>query len=287
MLIFFFGCFKAVPDVVAANHGGVTRHYKFNVYNFTITGQRGTLFWHAHFSWLRVTVYGPLIILPRRNESYPFLKLYKQVSILFGEWFNADPEAVINQSLQTDTFKLKVKPGKTYLLRLINVAVNDELFFGISNHSFTVVEADASYVKPFETDIISMLLVKVLATLILKMTLPSLTLLILLKGTLVSPPVVGLRSVFKQTIPSSLKPTLALNTVLCCRSIHHQDNGGGALQVMRRMKWDEDAEINKKIKAIEEDVKEKEEESKDLEDLNQGLIINECKSDDELQGARE
>ncbi|MBA0644365.1 hypothetical protein Goklo_028536, partial [Gossypium klotzschianum] len=66
------------------------------VYNFTITGQRGTLFWHAHISWLRATVYGPLIILPRQNESYPFVKPYKEVPILFGEWFNADPEAVIN-----------------------------------------------------------------------------------------------------------------------------------------------------------------------------------------------
>ena len=51
-----------------------------------------------------------------------------------------------------DTFKLKVKPGKTYLLRLINAALNDELFFSIANHSFTVVEVDAVYVKPFETN---------------------------------------------------------------------------------------------------------------------------------------
>ncbi|KAK5846718.1 laccase-2-like [Gossypium arboreum] len=149
------------------------------VYNFTITGQKGTLFWHAHISWLRATVYGPLIILPRRNESYPFVKPYKEVPILFGEWFNADPEAVINQSLQTgggpnvsdaytfnglpgplyncsakDIYKLKVKPGKTYLLRLINAALNDELFFSIADHSLTVVEADAVYVKPFETNVL-------------------------------------------------------------------------------------------------------------------------------------
>jgi laccase len=52
----------------------------------------------------------------------------------------------------TDTFKLKVKPGKTYLLRLINAALNDELFFSIANHSLTVVEVDAVYVKPFETN---------------------------------------------------------------------------------------------------------------------------------------
>ncbi|KAK6942978.1 Multicopper oxidase, C-terminal [Dillenia turbinata] len=54
----------------------------------------------------------------------------------------------------SNTFKLKVKPGKTYLLRLINAALNDELFFSIANHSLTVVEADATYVKPFKTDII-------------------------------------------------------------------------------------------------------------------------------------
>ncbi|KAI4354444.1 hypothetical protein L6164_003304 [Bauhinia variegata] len=149
------------------------------VYNYTIVGQRGTLFWHAHVSWLRSTVYGPLIILPKHGVPYPFTKPYKEVPIIFGEWWNADPEAVISQALQTgggpnvsdaytinglpgplyncsakDTFKLKVKPGKTYLLRLINAALNDELFFSIANHTLTVVEADAVYVKPFEINTI-------------------------------------------------------------------------------------------------------------------------------------
>ncbi|KAJ4977902.1 hypothetical protein NE237_008682 [Protea cynaroides] len=147
------------------------------VYNFTIIGQRGTLFWHAHISWLRATLYGPIVILPKKNVPYPFSKPYKEVPIVFGEWWNADTEAVINQATQTglapnlsdaytingltgplyncsskDTFKLKVKPGKTYLLRLINAALNDELFFSIANHTLTVVEADAIYVKPFKTD---------------------------------------------------------------------------------------------------------------------------------------
>ncbi|CAL0329152.1 unnamed protein product [Lupinus luteus] len=149
------------------------------VYNFTIVGQRGTLFWHAHFSWLRATLYGPLILLPRHNESYPFLKPYKEVPILFGEWWKVDPEAVIAEALQTgggpnvsdaytinglpgplyncsnnETFRLKVKPGKTYLLRLINAALNDELFFSIANHTLVTVEADATYVKPFKSNVI-------------------------------------------------------------------------------------------------------------------------------------
>ena len=55
------------------------------VHNFTIIGQRGTLFWHAHMSWLRATVYGPIIILPRRNDSYPFAKPYKEIPIIFGK----------------------------------------------------------------------------------------------------------------------------------------------------------------------------------------------------------
>ncbi|XP_073149999.1 laccase-17-like [Henckelia pumila] len=149
------------------------------IYNFTIVGQRGTLWWHAHISWLRSTLYGPLIILPKHNVPYPFEKPYKEVPIIFGEWFNADTEAIISQALQTggapnvsdaytinglpgplyncsakDTFKLRVEPGKTYLLRMINAALNDELFFSIANHSLTVVDADAVYVKPFKTNTI-------------------------------------------------------------------------------------------------------------------------------------
>ncbi|XP_042986930.1 laccase-2-like [Carya illinoinensis] len=69
------------------------------VYNFTIVGRKGTLFWHAHISWLRATVYGLLIILPKRNASYPFAKPHKEVPIMFGEWWNVDPEAVISQAL--------------------------------------------------------------------------------------------------------------------------------------------------------------------------------------------
>ncbi|KAI3772304.1 hypothetical protein L6452_03486 [Arctium lappa] len=103
------------------------------VYNFTITGQIGTLWYHAHVSWIRVTLYGPIIILPKHKASYPFIKPYKEVPIIFGEWWKADPEAVINQALQTgagpnnsDTFTINGLPGpskncssnETYRLRV-------------------------------------------------------------------------------------------------------------------------------------------------------------------------
>jgi len=47
-----------------------------------------------------------------------------------------------------------VKPGKTYLLRLVNTALNDELFFSVANHTLTTVDVDAVYVKPFDSDTI-------------------------------------------------------------------------------------------------------------------------------------
>lgn len=49
---------------------------------------------------------------------------------------------------------MPVEGGKTYLLRIINAALNEELFFKIAKHNLTVVEVDATYVKPFETDTI-------------------------------------------------------------------------------------------------------------------------------------
>ncbi|CAJ1970980.1 unnamed protein product [Sphenostylis stenocarpa] len=150
------------------------------VYNFTITGQRGTLLWHAHITWLRATVYGGIVILPKRGISYPFPKPDKEKIIILGEWWKSDVEAVLNQAessglppnisdahtinghagpvpgCTSQGYTLHVESGKTYLLRIINAALNDELFFKIAGHKLTVVEADASYVKPFGTDTIFM-----------------------------------------------------------------------------------------------------------------------------------
>ncbi|KAF7142996.1 hypothetical protein RHSIM_Rhsim05G0194100 [Rhododendron simsii] len=152
-------------------------------YNFTITGQRGTPVLACPH--LMVTI-NDLRAHYRPPEAQRDLSVRETLQgsphniWIAGEWWNVDPEAVINQALQTggapnvsdaytinglpglfyncsskDTFKLKVKPGRTYLLRLINAAMNDELFFSIANHTIhtlTVVEADAVYVKPFVTD---------------------------------------------------------------------------------------------------------------------------------------
>ncbi|OAY43688.1 laccase-4 [Manihot esculenta] len=147
------------------------------VYNFTITGQRGTLLWHAHILWLRSTVHGAIVILPKHGVPYPFPTPDKEVVVVLAEWWKSDTEAVINEALKSGLapnvsdahtinghpgvvsncpsqggFTLPVESGKTYMLRLINAALNEELFFKIAGHQLTVVEVDALYVKPFKTD---------------------------------------------------------------------------------------------------------------------------------------
>ena len=96
-----------------------------------------------------------------------------------GEWWKSDTENVINQALKSglapnvsdahtinglpgsvsgcasqNAFQLSVDSGKSYMLRIINAALNEELFFKIAGHKLTVVEVDATYVKPFKTDTI-------------------------------------------------------------------------------------------------------------------------------------
>ncbi|GLJ19500.1 hypothetical protein SUGI_0352160 [Cryptomeria japonica] len=94
------------------------------------------------------------------------------------EWWNANVEAVINATLKSggapnvsdthtingkpgplgtftcpikDTFVLPVEQGKKYLLKIINVELNDELFFDVASHHLKVVEANAVYTKPFDS----------------------------------------------------------------------------------------------------------------------------------------
>jgi len=152
-------------------------------YRFNVRGQEGTLWWHAHISFLRATVYGALVIRPRGGAaSYPFSpKPHREEVLLLGEWWNAnvydlertaflsgnitgpanaytingkpgDPYS--NCSAADQTYKFHVRRNETYLLRIINAALNTPMFLRVANHSFTVVAADAAYTTPYETDVV-------------------------------------------------------------------------------------------------------------------------------------
>ncbi|KAM1070498.1 hypothetical protein ACFX13_002328 [Malus domestica] len=144
------------------------------------SSEEGTLWWHAHSQWDRATVHGAIVIYPKKGATYPFPKPHAEFPIILGEWWKEDIGQLYNETIQSgadanasnaflingqpgdlypcskpDTFKLKVDYGKTYLLRLINSAVQVMTFFAIANHNVTVVGSDASYTKPFSTDYVT------------------------------------------------------------------------------------------------------------------------------------
>ncbi|KAK9217354.1 hypothetical protein WN943_005981 [Citrus x changshan-huyou] len=148
-------------------------------YQFTIEDQEGTLWWHAHSRWIRATVYGAIIIYPRFGSSYPFPVPNREIPLLLGEWWDKNPMDVLMQAIFTgaapnvsdaftingqpgdlyrcsrrETVRFQVEAGETVLLRIINAAMNQELFFGVANHKLTVVGVDTSYTKAFSTSVI-------------------------------------------------------------------------------------------------------------------------------------
>lgn len=145
-----------------------------------LSSEEGTLWWHAHSDWTRATVHGMIIIYPQIGTNYPFPKPHAEIPIILGEWWKKDVDEVLADFLESggdpvvsdaylingqpgdlypcsksDTFKLLVDRGKTYLLRIINAAMQDILFFSISKHQLTVVGTDATYTKPLKVDYIT------------------------------------------------------------------------------------------------------------------------------------
>ncbi|CAN1308694.1 LAC1 [Linum perenne] len=89
----------------------------------------------------------------------PSISLAYTINGLPGPLYNCSKKVLGSNIKQTavkfsDTFTATVEYGKTYMLRVINAALGDELFFSVSKHTLTVVEVDAVYTKPFTTNAI-------------------------------------------------------------------------------------------------------------------------------------
>ncbi|KOM58270.1 hypothetical protein LR48_Vigan11g130400 [Vigna angularis] len=138
-----------------------------------------TLHWHGIFQLLSAWADGPESVTQcpiRPGERYTYKY---NITGQEGEWWNANVVDVENDAQETglgpvesdaytinglpgdsyncsqnQTYQVQVKHGKTYLLRIINAALNEQHFFMIANHTFTVVAIDASYTKPYNTDVI-------------------------------------------------------------------------------------------------------------------------------------
>ncbi|CAM0944163.1 unnamed protein product [Alopecurus aequalis] len=147
-------------------------------YTVLLSEEEGTLWWHAHSDYDRTTVHGAIVIHPKVGTTFPFKKPHKELPpIILSEWWSADVNLLLEESRRTGgevsisdantingqpgdlfpcskngTFKAQVESGKTYLVRIINAGLANDLFFGIAGHRLTVVGTDARYTKPFTVD---------------------------------------------------------------------------------------------------------------------------------------
>ncbi|KAJ9069437.1 hypothetical protein DSO57_1018516 [Entomophthora muscae] len=160
-------------------------------YRFSIPDQAGTFWYHAHTKLDADVAFGALIVHepkpilnkamqldPRfkyaeervlllseiwhksneemydRLTSSPFRSFPTPNSILtngrtYAEWDqNASPNLPFNDGYSIIT----VKPNTRYRLRIIGAQDRSFFTFQIPGHRFTVIEADGTLVKPFETD---------------------------------------------------------------------------------------------------------------------------------------
>ncbi|XP_059636478.1 putative laccase-9 [Cornus florida] len=146
-------------------------------YKVIFSTEEGTLWWHAHSEWTQSSVHGAIIILPAEGTTYPFPKPDAEEVIVLASWYNGDVNEELHEDLlvgadlpRADAYVINGQPGtffdcpsaettyhmlvdygKTYLLRIINAAVNSELFFAVADHNVTVVGMDGSYLKPVNT----------------------------------------------------------------------------------------------------------------------------------------
>ncbi len=136
-------------------------------YNFTLE-QSGTYWYHSHEGGQYPDGFrAPLIV---HGDDFPYSDDYdedvtlticdwyhKEMSVLKAEFLNlynptgAEP---IPQNLimnETTNYTWNVEPGKTYLVRLINMGAFISQYFWIEDHNITVVEVDGIYTKKNET----------------------------------------------------------------------------------------------------------------------------------------
>ncbi|KAG6437357.1 hypothetical protein SASPL_102271 [Salvia splendens] len=80
---------------------------------------------------------------------YPFPAPFRGIPVVIGEWWNAltinGQPGDLYPCSSKNTVRFTLVRGKTYLLRVINAALNTPVFFKIANHTFTVVAVDASW----------------------------------------------------------------------------------------------------------------------------------------------
>ncbi|GKU90811.1 hypothetical protein SLEP1_g4762 [Rubroshorea leprosula] len=151
--------------------------------NFTqeviFSDEIGTVWWHAHSDWTRATVHGAIVVEPPDDEIPDSPFKFPNHTLVFSTWFNQDLKEISDiialngtntadaagytlngfpgdqvtcDNVSEPTYNITVKRGETYVLHIVNAAMHEGQYFGIKNHTLTVVARDGAYVKPFATD---------------------------------------------------------------------------------------------------------------------------------------
>lgn len=132
--------------------------------------QVGTYWYHSHMqSQYPDGLRGPMII---HDPKTPF-EYDDEILLTLSDWYHGqmpdllpvyeDPAKSMLPDLKPDGWlmndtrdlKVRVEPGKTYLIRLINIGALRSQKFWIDGHTFTIVELDGVYTKPTDTEVVT------------------------------------------------------------------------------------------------------------------------------------
>lgn len=142
------------------------------LYNFTVTGQVGTYWYHSHTAGQYGDGMRGLFIIEEQDDSdYPF-DFDEQVELSIGEWYHKTADELIPKFLNrynptgaepvpqnslfnnTRNNSWVVEPDTTYYVRIVNVGGFVSQYLYMEDHEFTVVEVDGIYVEPYTTSMI-------------------------------------------------------------------------------------------------------------------------------------
>ncbi|OLN85725.1 Iron transport multicopper oxidase FET3-like protein 3 [Colletotrichum chlorophyti] len=131
--------------------------------------QVGTYWYHAHNDGQYPEgLRGPLVI---RDPEGPYQGKYdEELVITLSDWYHQPTKTLVNQlvnvenptgaepvpnsALMNDTqnLKVKVQPGKTYLIRLVNIGAFASQYVWFEGHQLRVVEVDGVWTEAAEAD---------------------------------------------------------------------------------------------------------------------------------------
>lgn len=139
------------------------------LYNFTVSDQVGTYWYHAHEGSQYGDGFRGAFIIHDEDEPFEYdeemvisvadlyYKPYYEVNGFFLSRYNPTGAEPIPQMMLFNNHasgKVHFEPGKTYLLRILNMGLFVSQYLGIEDHEMTIVEVDGVYTKPNTTDLL-------------------------------------------------------------------------------------------------------------------------------------